>query len=349
MPSDFNRVRYALPKFSRRDYISLMNTLSTILGFDSSEAAKFRFHVLKVFYEKGWSTVKLAFPNIKRPTLYRWKKAYEDSGKRLNSLVPKSTKPNTFRFPKEHLAITKLVKLLRQQHPRMGKMKIEGFVKALVTELNLADIPISSASIGRLIKRKNYFFAGKTQIKGKRMRIKNKKRIKLCPKVTDTNPGYIQLDGVKFYYLQRYYYFLTAVDIVSKQAWVKLVTSFKSKHAAEFLEGILRSAWYTIHTVQTDNGSEFELFFEQAIQKTQINHLFSYPKHPKTNGFVERFNWTIQDEFLHSYEDLLLYPEDFKQELNKWLLWYNEKRPHQSLNYLTPYQYLKERRLSQKY
>lgn len=326
-----------------------MNTLSTILGFDSSEQAQFRFHVLKVFYEGGFETVKLAFPNIKRPTLYRWKKAYEDSGKRLNSLVPKSTKPHTFRQPKEHIAVTKLVKQLRESHPRMGKMKIEGFVKALVKELELKHIPNSSASVGRLIKRKNYFFAGKTQVKGKRVRNQSKQRIKLCPKVADTKPGYIQLDGVKFYYLGRYYYFLTAVDIVTKQAWVKVVTSFKSKYAAAFLEEILNTAWFTVHTIQTDNGSEFELFFEKAIQEFKLNHLFSYPKHPKTNGFVERFNWTVQDEFLFESEDFLLYPEEFKQKLTEWLVWYNEQRPHQSLNYLTPYQYSKKGGLSQKY
>jgi len=323
-----------------------MNTLQTILGFDSSEQAQFRFHVLKVFYSGGWDTVKLAFPNIKRPTLYRWKKTYESSGKRLNSLVPTSTKPHTFRQPKEHLAVTKLVKQLRQAHPRMGKMKIEQFVKALTKELDLENIPDSSASIGRLIKRKNYFFAGKTVVKGKRLRNTTKLRLKLCPKVTDTKPGYIQLDGVKFYYLGRYYYFLTAVDIVTKQAWVKVVTSFKSKYAAEFLTEIIHTAWITIHTIQTDNGSEFELFFEKASQELKLRHLFSYPKHPKTNGYVERFNWTIQDEFLHSFEDLLLYPEDFNKELTNWLSWYNTERPHQSLNYLTPYQYLQKGDLS---
>lgn len=326
-----------------------MTTLNTILGFDSSQQAQFRFHVLKVFYEGGWNGIHLSFPNLKRPTLYRWKKAYEDSGKRLNSLIPTSTKPHHMRVPKEHGAVVTLIKQLRKDHPRMGKMKIAGFVKALCKELGLDDVSSSSASIGRLIKRKNYFFAGKG--KGRRVRgeERSKQRVRLCPKVSDVTPGYIQLDGVKFYYLGRYYYFLTAVDIVSKQAWLKLVPSLRSKYAAKFLEEIISSAWYNVHTIHTDNGSEFKSFFDEAVKEAHLTHLWNYPKHPKTTGYVERFNWTIQDEFLFDSEDYLLYPEEFKEKLHIWLIWYNRERPHQSLDYLSPYQYYMKGELSQKY
>ena len=164
----------------------------------------------------------------------------------------------------------------------------------------------------------------------------------------NTPPGYIQLDGVKFHYLSKYYFFLTAVDIASKQAWVELVPSTNSRHAANFLNHIIQTAWYKIHTIQTDNGSEFKLYFEEAAVKAGLTHLFSYPRHPKTNGYVERFNWTIQDEFIFDSEDFLLYPDEFKIKLDIWLVWYNQIRPHQSLEYLSPYQNLQERRLSQK-
>ena len=346
MPSDFNKIIYAVPKFSRRDYISLMTTLNTLLGFDTSDKAKFRFHVLQVFYQEGFKATKIAFPELKRTTLYRWKKDYEQSGKRLNSLVPGSTKPHHLRIAITPLGVVALIRKLRHDYPRMGKAKIKRFVDEFCVAEGLE--VVSESSIGRVIKRNRLFYAGKA--KGRRMRIeRNKKlRIRLCPNMKDQPPGYIQLDGVKFHYLDKYYFFLTAVDIVSKQAWVELVPSTNSKHAANFLKHILETAWYTVHTIQTDNGSEFKLFFEEAARLSNLTHLFSYPRHPKTNGYVERFNWTIQDEFIFDTEDYLLYPDEFKLKLNTWLLWYNEIRPHQSLEYLSPYQNLKIRRLSQK-
>lgn len=323
-----------------------MTTLNTILGFDSSEQAQFRFHVLKVCYGGGWKAAKTAFPNLKRSTLYRWKKVYEDSGKRLNSLVPKSTKPKRTRYMQTPLPVYYLIKSLREKYPRMGKAKIKRFVDVFCQAQGIPTM--AESTIGKVIKRNNLFYAGKGR--GKRSRSNSQKtRINACPKASDTKPGYIQLDGVKFYYLGRYYYFLTALDIVTKQAWIKLVPSFKSKHASLFLKEIMVTSWYKIHTTQTDNGSEFELYFEKAVREASLTHLWNYPKHPKTTGYVERFNWTVQDEFLFESEDYLLYPEEFKEKLNIWLAWYNQERPHQSLEYLSPYQYYMKGGLSQKY
>lgn len=314
-----------------------MNTINTLLGFDSSDKAKFRFHVLNVFYQSGWKEVKLAFPNLRRSTLYRWKKIYEDSLKRLNSLVPKSTRPKNTRTMTTPLPIIVLIRSLREKYPRLGKAKIKRFVDefCLVSKID----SISTSTIGKVIKRHNMFYAGRH--KGKRqLSTSSKTRIKLCPSSSGLKPGYIQLDGFKFYYLQKYYYFLTSVDIVTKQAWVKLVPSPASIYAAGFLKEIIDSSRYKIYTIQTDNGSEFAKYFEETAREINLPRLFSYPRHPKTNGFVERFNWTVQDEFLFSYEDLLLHPDDFQKELTGWLTWYNQERPHQSLNNLAPLEYI---------
>ncbi len=314
-----------------------MTTLQMVLGFDTSNKAKFRFHVLQVFYASGWRGVKLAFPYLCRPTLYRWKKTYEDAGKRLNSLIPKSTRPWQTRVMQVLPPVFSLIKTLREKYPRMGKNKIKLFVDAFCQK---EDFPtFSESKIGKVIKRNNLFYAGKLKGKRSRSSLTRRQRIKLCPRLKDVKPGYLQVDGFKFYYLDKYYYFLTAVEIVSRQAWVRLIPRPNSHYAQAFLKEILLTSHYPIHTIQTDNGSEFKKYFEQAAQEAKLTHLFSYPKHPKTQGFVERFNWTVQDEFLFSFEDLLLHPEGFQEELDKWVVYYNQVRPHQSLNYLTPYQF----------
>lgn len=313
-----------------------MTTIQTALGFGTSDKAQFRFHILQLLYSSGWKTVQKAFPNLTRPTIYRWKKTYESSLKNLNSLVPKSTRPKTTRRMQTELQTLLLIKSLRTEYPRMGKTKIKLFVDQFSQEQGVKTLSVST--IGKVIKRNKFFFAGKKSGK-RRSEIEAKKRIKLCPDLKDTNPGYLQLDGFKFFYLKKYYYFLTGVEIVTRQAFVKLVPTLSSKQTAIFVKEILKESRVKIHTAQTDNGSEFKLYFEEALQQLCLDHLFSYPRHPKTNGFVERFNWTVQDEFLSSSEHLLLDDFQFQKELSKWMVYYNQKRPHQGLNYLTPYQY----------
>lgn len=316
-----------------------MITMQNALGFGESDRAQFRFHVLSLFYQSGWMVVKKAFPNLSRPTVYRWKRTYELSGKRLCCLLPKSTRPKNTRRMQTPLALLSLIKSLREEYPRLGKEKIKLFVEAFCQTNNLASL--SASTIGKIIKRNHFFFSGRK--KGKRFSSSPKQRVKMCPRLKDIAPGYLQVDGFKFWYCNKYYYFLTAIEIVTRQAFVELVPQLSSKQAALFLRRIIPQCRINIHTIQTDNGSEFEKYFKEALREYSITHFYSYPKHPKTNGFVERFNWTVQDEFLFTYEDLLFYEEEFKKKLEEWLVFYNQKRPHQSLNYLTPYQYQEKR------
>lgn len=316
-----------------------MTTLKTALGFETSDKAKFRLHILEVFYKSGWAGVHLSFPNLSRPTLYRWKKTFEKNSKSLNSLLPKSTRPKRTRFMKIPIGVYLFIKKLREDYPRMGKAKINLFVQEFCKSNDFK--PISSSSIGRVIKKNNLFFYGKGKRKNTRNSLKNKLRIRLCPNAKRDNikGGYVQVDGIKFWFIDKYYYFLTGVDIVSRQAWVRQVKRINSKNASIFLKEVVSSSFYKIHTIQTDNGSEFKKYFDEAIETLKLTHVFSYPRHPKTNGYVERFNYTVKDEFLYNHEDLLFYKEDFEAELKKWMLYYNEVRPHQSLGYLTPKQY----------
>jgi putative transposase len=88
--------------------------------------------------------------------------------------------------------------------------------------------------------------------------------------------------------------------------------------------------------VQTDNGSEFLKYFHEYLIQTQIKHQFIYPRCPKINGVVERFNRTIQEEFITRNDEIYYDEKLFHDKLNQYLYWYNYQRPHASLQYLTP-------------
>lgn len=79
------------------------------------------------------------------------------------------------------------------------------------------------------------------------------------------------------------------------------VSTISSKHTKAFLLEILQSLPYQVHTVQTDNGSEFEGVFEEYCQVQQIKHIWTYPNSPKINGVIERFNRSIKEEWLERY------------------------------------------------
>ena len=91
-----------------------------------------------------------------------------------------------------------------------------------------------------------------------------------------------------------------------------------------------------VKAVLTDNGWEYcgkeHHLYEGYLALNEIEHRTKKVKCPQTNGFVERFNHTILDEFFRPqmrttyYYDLV---EKLQKDLNKWLKHYNEERTHQ--------------------
>jgi len=59
------------------------------------------------------------------------------------------------------------------------------------------------------------------------------------------------------------------------------------------------------------------------------------------NAQIESFNRIIQEDFIDWRLDLLAADiNTFNQKLVNWLLWYNTKRVHSSINNQSPLQYL---------
>jgi transposase InsO family protein len=91
--------------------------------------------------------------------------------------------------------------------------------------------------------------------------------------------------------------------------------------------------------VKTDNGSEFALYFGEALERASTPHFFSRPKIPKDLAILERSHRTDDDEFY----DLTELPLDLVEAnalLREYVRTYNMLRPHQALGYQTPAQAL---------
>jgi len=90
-------------------------------------------------------------------------------------------------------------------------------------------------------------------------------------------------------------------------------------------------------------GSEFQGAFDAMLESMGLTHYWTYPKSPRMNAHCERFNRTVQEQFVDWHEELLFTDlELFNQKLSQWLIDYNTVLPHHSLDLKAPVQWLLE-------
>jgi transposase InsO family protein len=96
---------------------------------------------------------------------------------------------------------------------------------------------------------------------------------------------------------------------------------------------------FEVKSIQTDGGSEFMKYFEDACREYNIPLYILPPSRPKYNGRVKRSNRIMKEEF-YARKDIL---EDsiggFKYKLKEFIYKYNNYRSHRELDYLTPREY----------
>jgi hypothetical protein len=317
---------------NRADYAVWMKTIHNSLSFDLSDTAKYRLHVLKHYYQFGWKAAINAF-GVKKSTLYDWKQTYERSSKRLDSLIPHTTRPHSTRTMKTDWRLVEFIKQFREQHGNIDRAKIKLFLDQYALELGVKSI--SASVIGKIIRRHHWFDGKKPR---KKHQLSGIHRIKYAPQIKI--PGYLQMDSIIVYVLGKRYTFISLIDVCTKYAFAKRVGSSISDNSRRVLVDFLPLYPYRIHTIQTDNGHEFLGDFHRYCVACQINHEFIYPRSPRINGVVERFNRTLQEEFINRHDELDYDLPLFEGKLDTYLHWYNHKRPHMSLKYQSPIQFM---------
>ncbi|OGC98794.1 hypothetical protein A2701_02400 [Candidatus Amesbacteria bacterium RIFCSPHIGHO2_01_FULL_47_34] len=226
-----------------------MRSWANLTGFESNDIAQFRLRVLYHLYTYGWQAAASAF-GVPKSTLFDWKRMYEQSGKRLNSLVPVSTRPHRTRAMATDPRLVEFIRCLRAEYGRVSKYKIRVFLDEYAKSLGLPGYGYQK--IAKIIKRNHYFFEPSPKQKHHILKV----RLKSHPR--ETAPGYLEMDAVTIWHLGKKLYFITVIDVVTRFAWVKLAFSLSSSQTTLALQEFRQQYQPEIRAVQTDNGHVFD-------------------------------------------------------------------------------------------
>jgi putative transposase len=91
--------------------------------------------------------------------------------------------------------------------------------------------------------------------------------------------------------------------------------------------------------IRVDNGPEFISHkLDTWCRENKITLAFIQPGKPMQNGFVERCNGNIRKELLNAYVFTSL--KEVREKAEEWRVDYNCSRPHQSLGYVPPVEFI---------
>jgi len=172
----------------------------------------------------------------------------------------------------------------------------------------------------------------------------------------DYPPGFIHID-IK--YLPKMpdeetrKYLFVAIDRASRWVHLAIYDDKSATSAAHFVQEVVKKSPFTISKILTDNGKEFtdrytakgereptgEHIFDKACKTYAIEHRLTKPRHPQTNGMVERFNGRISSLLLTTQFSS---SEHLKDKLTAYLFLYNNHIVQKNIGHVPPVTKLKE-------
>ena len=303
---------------------------------NQAEAEK-RLRIL-IFWEKHGDEAAREAYRVSRRTLYRWQEALRKEGGKLNGLDKGSTAPKKRNVRRISPELEAQILTLRRAHHRLGKKKLTPLLKT-------KGFSVSVSCTGRVLsdikKRGLLPRYGKVSLFARTGRIHERTHVSK-PKIRrpKQNKRGLEIDTVVRFIGSTKRYIYTAINLEDRFAFGGAYSRHTSETATDFLTKLIHAAPFAVTEIQTDNGSEFAHLFHDACTKLSIRHYHTYPRCPKMNGTVERFNRTLSEDFIQHHLPLLR--DDilqFNETMIDWLIWYNSERPHESLGMLAPLQY----------
>jgi transposase InsO family protein len=261
---------------------------------------------------------------IPRATFYRWVDLYQTGGP--EALEDRPSRPSRVwnRIPDEVRA--KVIALALEQpalSPRELAVRFTDEQRYFVSE----------ASVYRLLKAHDLITSPAYIV------------VKAADEFTDKTTAPNELWQTDFTYLKvtgwGWYYLSTVPDDFSRfvVAW-KLCATMKAEDVTETLDLALTASGLDQVKVRhrprllSDNGSSYIAGdLAEWLENQGMEHVRGAPRHPQTQGKIERWHQTLKNRILLEHYYL---PGDLEEQVGAFIEHYNHSRAHESLSNLTP-------------
>jgi transposase InsO family protein len=311
----------------------------------ATKVAQHRLSVLELARELGNVAEACRQRGLDRTSFYEWKRRFQTQGFEGLKDLPPIHKSHPQTTPPE---VVERIKALALEHPAYGCNRLEAMLSLEGRRVSAITIQkhLNENGLGTRIDR---WLALEQANAEKAIEITAEQAAfleKLNPcfrerHVESAAPGELlsadtffvgSLKGVGKVYLH------AVVDTFGSYAFGFLHVSKQPEAAVAVLHNdvlpFYRNLDLPVGAVLTDNGREFcgteNHPYELYLDLKGIEHRRTKVRSPKTNGFVERFNGTVLDEFFRVKMRETFYDsvEALQADLDPWLVHYNTERPH---------------------
>jgi hypothetical protein len=309
-----------------------------------------------LYYEEDGNVTKTASQvGISRPWLSHLKSLFENGNRDPRKLEPESKAPHNTsdrkRISKD--AEEKILKIRKDSKNVWGKVKI---AVALKRDYNIKVNPNTVNSylhkhdkIDPKISLKN---SRAWQAKKARENMETEFRVKYRPpkEIKDLAPGALIEKDMKYVERQtrmttskeadNFYSQHTEIDSFTRIRALELEKDATAKGSAEAHKRSVSKFQFKVACENTDNGNENNKEMREQLQEENVFHFYSNIGTPTDNPRVERSHLTDEIEFYQRGGFKKTFEEQ-REALAEWEYFYNWKRPHQALGYLTPMEFYK--------
>lgn len=247
-------------------------------------------------------------------TIVKWNKRRNEAWHLKNELPTRSSRPHYSPKALPREIVAKII---------YTRIETKRCAEVVYEVLKKENVKVSLSSVKRTLSRFN--------MTKKRSPWRKRRIYPSSPEIN--HPGaLVELDTIHF--LDKYNkrsYVHTAIDIYSRYGYAVISKRSNTHATTKFLKKCTKYFPFKIENIQTDNGSEFGLYFTDFVIRNNMTHRHIHPRSPNENGHLERFNRTLQEEIPR--HNLCIFK---KEDISKYLTHYNTKRMHMGINFKTP-------------